>query len=122
MNKMMLVIRTQYRENYGTSTEPYWKNKGGEEYKVTNVSLNQNLGSEVVSSVAPLIVKDNEYQQVDIIGWSWENDDYLSSFEQSQLDYDGRIDFPEKTIPFEDVPYLLMAKERDDKKFLEEIE
>jgi hypothetical protein len=119
---MMLVIRTQYRENYGTATEPYWKNKGGEEFKVTNVSLNQNLGSEIVSSVTPLIVKDSDYQQVDIIGWSWENEDYLSSFEQSQLEYDGKITCLEPIIPFEDVPYLLQIDEMEKVKALQEIE
>ena len=34
---MMIVLRTQYRENYGTPETPYWKNKGGSEYKITNV-------------------------------------------------------------------------------------
>jgi len=28
------------------------------------------------------------------VSWSVEDDDYLTEFEQSQLDYEGRIDFP----------------------------
>jgi hypothetical protein len=99
----MLVIRTQYRENYGTTEQPYWKNKGGQEYKVFNVNLNKNLGSEVVAKVESLIVKNDEYQQEYIIDWSWESDDYLSWFEQSQLEYDGVIQFREPVIEYEDL-------------------
>lgn len=98
---MILVIRTQYCENYGTATEPYWKNKGGTEYKILNVNLNQNLASEVVAKVESLIVKNDDYQQEYIVDWSWEKDDYLSWFEQSQLEYDGKINFAEPTINFE---------------------
>ena len=100
---MMIVIRTQYRENYGTAEQPYWKNKGGSDYKVTNVNLNKNLGSEVVAKVESLIVKNDEYQQEYIIDWSWESDDYLSWFEQSQLEYDGGIQFREPVIDYEDL-------------------
>jgi len=102
-SKMMIVIRTQYRENYGTAEQPYWKNKGGSDYKVTNVNLNKNLGSEVVAKVESLIVKNDEYQQEYIIDWSWESDDYLSWFEQSQLEYDGGIQFREPVIDYEDL-------------------
>jgi len=98
---MILVIRTQYSENYGTATEPYWKNKGGYEYKVFNVNLNQNLGSKIVAEVESLILKNDDYQQEYILDWSWEKDDYLSWFEQSQLEYDGKINFAEPTINFE---------------------
>jgi hypothetical protein len=99
-SKMMIVIRTQYRENYGTAEQPYWKNKGGSNYKVTNVNLNKNLGSEVVAKVESLIVKNDKYQQEYIIDWSWESDDYLSWFEQSQLEYDGKILYKEPTIEY----------------------
>jgi hypothetical protein len=96
---MIIVIRTQYRENYGTAAEPYWKNKGGTEYKVLNVNL-KNLGSEIVAKVESLIVKNDDYQQEYIVDWSWEKDDYLSWFEQSQLEYDGKIVHKEPTIDY----------------------
>jgi hypothetical protein len=119
----MIVIQTQYRENYGTSTEPYWKNKGGEEYKVTNIpSMTAENVTSMVMSVRPLIEKDNEYQQENIIGWSIEPDTYLSSFEQSQLEYDGAINYPEPIIPFEDIPYLLQIAEKEKVQALQEIE
>jgi hypothetical protein len=97
---MMIVLRTQYRENYGTKDQPYWKNKGEKEYKVTNVNLNKNLGSEVIAKVEPIIVKNNDFQEEYIVDWSWENDDYLSWFEQSQLEYDGEITFKEPELKY----------------------
>jgi uncharacterized radical SAM superfamily Fe-S cluster-containing enzyme len=96
----MLVIRTQYRENYGTTEQPYWKNKGGQEYKVFNVNLNKNFGSEVVAKVESLIIKNNDFQEEYIVDWSWESDDYLSWFEQSQLEYDGGIQFREPEFDY----------------------
>lgn len=118
----MLVIRTQYQENYGSPTDPYWKNKGGQEYKVTNVSLSKNLGSEIVTSVEPLIVKNTDYQIETIVNWSWENDDYLSWFEQSQLDFDGKILYNEPIIDFNDIPTLLQIAEMEKVQALQEIE
>ena len=62
---MMLVIRTQYMENYGAhdwdgqgECPQYWKMKGGSEYKITNVPLNIDY-QEVVSMAN--VEKDNEY-------------------------------------------------------------
>jgi hypothetical protein len=97
---MILVIRTQYRENYGTAIDPYWKNKGGSEYKVLNVNPNKDLGTDIVSNVESLIVKDSDYQQEYIVEWSWENDDYLSWFEKSQLEYEGEISYKEPVIEY----------------------
>lgn len=99
----ILVIRTQYLENYGSAEQPYWKNKGGYEYKVTNANVSKNLGSEVVAKVQSLIVEKNDFQEEYIVDWSWENDDYLSWFEQSQLEYDGSIAYPEPTIDYNEL-------------------
>ena len=104
---MMLVIRTQVRENYGahdwngTGTCPqYWKNKGGSEYKITNVPLNIDY-QEVVSMAN--VERSNDYVQEYIVDWSIESDDYLSSFEQSQLKYDGSITMPEPTVEYSEL-------------------
>ena len=90
---MMLVIRTQYMENYGAhdwdgtgECPQYWKMKGGSEYKITDVPLNIDY-QEVVSMAN--VEKDNEYCREYILDWSMEADDYLSWFEKSQLEYDG---------------------------------
>ena len=104
---MMLVIRTQYMENYGAhdwdgtgECPQYWKMKGGSEYKITNVPLNIDY-QEVVSMAN--VEKDNEYCREYILDWSMEADDYLSWFEKSQLEYDGVIACKEPTIEYSEL-------------------
>lgn len=96
----ILVIRTQYLENYGTSENPYWKAKGGSEYKITNVPLNTDY--EKIVSLAN-VEKNDAFQEEYIVNWSIEADDYLSWFEKSQLEYDGSIAYPEPTIEYTDL-------------------
>lgn len=64
---MKLVIRTQYRENYGAhdwdgkgACPQYWKNKGGETY-VLDVSMEQALDSEFYAAVEKCIEFSNDY-------------------------------------------------------------
>ena len=92
---MMLVIRTQFMENYGAhdwdgtgECPQYWKMKGGSEYKITDVPLNIDY-QEVVSMAN--VETDNIGCREYILDWSIESDDYLSWFEKSQLEYDGEI-------------------------------
>ena len=102
---MMLVISTQCYENYGTETDPYWKAKGGSEYKILGVPTDVD-SDEILSIVRrsmPIIEQDNDYFQTTIIGYGLEADDYLSWSEKSQLDYDGDIEFPEPTIEYSDL-------------------
>ena len=101
---MMLVIRTQFMENYGAhdwdgegACPQYWKMKGGSEYKVTNVPLNIDY-QEVVAMAN--VEKNNDYCREYILDWSLEADDYLSWFEKSQLEYDGAIQCKEPTIEY----------------------
>ena len=104
---MMLVIRTQFMENYGAhdwdgtgECPQYWKMKGGSEYKITNVPLNIDY-QEVVSMAN--VEKDNEYCREYILDWSMEADDYLSWFEKSQLEYDGVIACKEPTVEYSEL-------------------
>ncbi len=104
---MMLVIRTQFMENYGAhdwdgtgECPQYWKMKGGSEYKITDVPLNIDY-QEVVSMAN--VEKDNEYCREYILDWSLESDDYLSWFEKSQLEYDGVIACKEPTIEYSEL-------------------
>ena len=99
---MMIVIRTQYRENYGTEDQPYWKFKGGSEYKVTNVPTNAII-HEVVDAVRSEVEYNGPMSEQYILDWSVEDDGYLSEFEQSQLEYDGAILYPEPTINYEEI-------------------
>lgn len=104
---MMLVIRTQYMENYGAhdwdgtgECPQYWKAKGGSEYKITGVPLNIDY-AEVVSAAD--VEKNNDYCREYILDWSLESDDYLSWFEKSQLEYDGEIACREPEIEYEEL-------------------
>lgn len=109
----MLVIRTQYRENYGAhdwngegECPQYWKSKGGSEYKVLGVPLNCDF--EEIVSLAD-VEKSNDYCQEYIIDWSVESDDYLSWFEKSQLELDGEITIKEPEIDYSDLVERSMA-------------
>ncbi len=104
---MMLVIRTQFMENYGAhdwdgegACPQYWKAKGGSEYKVTNVPLNIDY-QEVVAMAN--VEKNNDYCREYILDWSIEGDDYLSWFEKSQLEYDGVVACKEPTLDYNEL-------------------
>ena len=102
---MMLVISTQCYENYGTETDPYWKAKGGSEYKILGVPTDVD-SDEILSIVRrsmPIIEQDNAFLQTTIIGYGLEADDWLSDFERSQLEYEGSIQFAEPTIEYSDL-------------------
>jgi hypothetical protein len=43
---------------------------------------------------------DNDMFREQIIGWDIVADDYLTEFEQSQLDYEGSIRFPAKELSY----------------------
>jgi hypothetical protein len=104
----MLVIRTQVYENYawnedgtiGTGADAYWKAKGGSEYKILNVPINGDL-EEIVSMAG--VEQDNDFFRESIIDWSIEADDYMSWFEQSQLEYDGEVLYKEPTIEYNEL-------------------
>lgn len=93
----ILVIQTQYLENYGTEAAPHWKAKGGTSYKVTNVPLNVDFNDVVEASG---VAYSNSFSEEYVITWHVESDDWMSPFEQSQLKFDGAITFPEPTIDY----------------------
>jgi len=104
---MMLVIRTQLMENYGAhdwdgegECPQYWKMKGGSEFKIANVPL--NIDHAVVVEMAG-VEESNDHYRVSIIDWSIESNDYLSWFEQSQLDYEGFIQCKEPRIEYSEL-------------------
>ena len=107
---MMLVVSTQYSENYGTEDQPYWKNKGGSEYKVLNVPNNLTI-EQMVEQVRDQVEYSSPKSEEFIVGYSLQPDDWLSGFEQSQLEYDGEINHPEPTIEWNDIPFLKQIDE-----------
>ena len=88
-----LLITTQVYENYGDADKPYWKAKGGSDYAVKKFKQ-LNKVTEVVMALRGQIEQDNEFFQESIIGWEVVADDYLTEFERSQLEYEGKITYP----------------------------
>lgn len=99
-----LLITTQVYENYGAhdwdgegACPQYWKAKGGNDYVVKKFR-NINKATETVMALRGQIESDNEYFREHIIGWEIVADDYLTEFEQSQLDYEGKITYGPKEL------------------------
>ena len=99
-----LLIQTQVYENYGAhdwdgagECPQYWKAKGGSDYVVKKFKK-FNAVTETVMALRGQIETDNEYFREQIINFEVVADDYLTEFEQSQLDYEGRITYPAKEI------------------------
>lgn len=103
---MMLVIATQDYENYAAHTgfdgTFHWKAKGGSMYKVTGIPADADP-AEIVEMVRSDIERNDEYFQTSIIGYGVQSDDYLSDFEQSQLEYEGSITYPEPVIEYSEL-------------------
>jgi hypothetical protein len=101
---MKLLITTQNYENYGAhdwdgvgECPQYWKAKGGSDYVVKNFT-NFNNTTEVVMALRGQIEEDSEYFRSSIIGWEVVADDFLTEFEQDQLNYEGKIRFAAKEL------------------------
>ena len=98
-----LLITTQVYENYGAhdwdgvgQCPQYWKAKGGNDYVVKRINVNKV--TETVMALRGQIEQDNDGFRETIIGWEVVANDYLTEFEQSQLDYEGSIRYPAKEL------------------------
>ena len=98
-----LLITTQVYENYGAhdwdgvgQCPQYWKAKGGNDYVVKRINVNSV--TETVMALRGQIEQDNEAFRETIIGWEVVANDYLTEFEQSQLDYEGSIRYPAREL------------------------
>ncbi len=102
---MKLLLTTQVYENYawledgsiGTGADAYWKPKGGSEYVVKNFKDAARL-TETVMALRPQVETDNEYFREQLIDWMVVPDDYLTEFEQNQLEFDRKITYPAKEL------------------------
>jgi len=109
-----IVINTQIEENYGAhdwdgegECPQYWKFKGGHEYKISvdwdkDYEWADVYAGRIIDEVVPTIGENNEYFKEYVIGWTIEDDNYLSWFEKSQLEYDGEIRYPEPVIEYKE--------------------
>ena len=100
-----LLIQTQIQENYGAhdwdgqgQCPQYWKFKGGNDYVVKNVDPLKVAPGLLVDSVRGKIETDNEYVREHIVDWEIVADDYLTDFERSQLEYEGKITYPAEEL------------------------
>jgi len=110
---MMLVIRTQFMENYGAhdwdgkgECPQYWKFKGGSEYKLTGVDSTSDIQDYI--NLAD-VEYSNEYAREYILSATFEADNYLSDYEKSQLEYEGRIIYAEPTLTWEEMEAQVMS-------------
>jgi hypothetical protein len=99
-----LLITTQVYENYGAhdwdgvgECPQYWKPKGGSDYVVKKFKDFSKV-TETVMALRGQIECDNQGFRETIINFEVVADDYLTEFEQSQLDYEGSIRFPAKEL------------------------
>jgi hypothetical protein len=100
-----LLISTQYQENYGAhdwdgtgECPEYWKFKGGSDYVVKKFKGSHADATMAIMALRSQIECDNDHFRESIIDWRIVADDYLTEFEQSQLDYEGSIRFPAKEL------------------------
>lgn len=108
---MKLHIQTQVQENYGAhdwdgtgECPQYWKFKGGNDYFLMLDGFNPD--HEFADKKLRMIV-DGVREQCEcntvgfreyIIGYDIVEDDYMTEYERSQLEYDGEIMYPARVL------------------------
>ena len=100
-----LLITTQVYENYGAhdwngknECPQYWKAKGGSDYVVKKFKGSHADATLAVMALRTQIECDNDHFRETVIDFRLVKDDYLTEFEQSQLDYEGKIRYGSKEI------------------------
>lgn len=100
---MQLVIQTQVYENYGSAAEPFWKAKGGNTIHITDVPRFVDYQAVVDHAGSIGIECDNAMCREYIIGWSTEEDDFMSESEKNQLEYEGEIKYRDARIEYSEL-------------------
>ena len=103
---MKLMLITQYRENYGAHTwdgkgecPQYWKSKGGMEYFIPlGGRINPAHVHTMAKTAADKLYRSNDYVEEYVVDWFVVEDNYLTPFEQDQLDYEGVIRYSPKEV------------------------
>lgn len=112
-----LVIQTQYMENYDVdevSEEGYWKFKGGHDYIIDNVDVN-NVQS-VANEIIPLIEYDNSMSREFVLEWTVESDDWVPLYEKQQKKwYDGRMYYEPRLFKNEDGHWIKIRKYEEER-------
>ena len=108
---MVIEIQTQVRENYGAHAwdgkgecPQYWKNKGGDNYLITDVPYGADVESLVDRALRHLdLPRSDDYYQEYVIGTETHPDDYVPWSEQEEISYYGRIIHPARRISFDEL-------------------
>ena len=99
-------------ENYDVdevSEEGYWKFKGGHDYIIDNVDVN-NVQS-VANEIIPLIEYDNSMSREFVLEWTVESDDWVPLYEKQQKKwYDGRMYYEPRLFKNEDGHWIKIRK------------
>lgn len=104
---MKAIFTTQVFENYawredgsiGTGDDAYFKPKGGDEYVVKNVDKSQML--RILKEVKAQVEVSNDYFKETVVDFMLVEDDYLTEYERSQLEWDGCIVYSPKELEME---------------------
>jgi len=111
---MKLYIQCQYMENYGAhdwdgegECPQYWKFKGGQDFFLGLEGFNpehefaEKRLQMIVDGIRHKVEWDDLGSRQYIVGYTIVEDDFLTEYERSQLEYDGEILFPTKTLEAE---------------------
>ena len=104
-------------ENYDVdevSEEGYWKFKGGHDYIIDNVDVN-NVQS-VANEIIPLIEYDNSMSREFVLEWTVESDDWVPLYEKQQKKwYDGRMYYEPRLFKNEDGHWIKIRKYEEER-------
>ena len=108
---MKLHITCQYMENYGAhdwdgkgECPQHWKFKGGEDYfyPLGDAGRSDEALAELVNHFRKDVEWDDVGSRQYIVGYGIVEDDFMTEFERSQLEFDGRIAYPAKVLELVD--------------------
>lgn len=88
---MMIVVNTQYLENYSSDPAiPYWKAKGGFSYVIVNVPSNIESYLSIINSIE----HSNDVSVEFATDWFVESDDAISQYESDHeiIDYNDLME------------------------------
>ncbi len=109
---MKLHIQCQYMENYGAhdwdgegECPQYWKFKGGEDYffMLGDAGRSDEALAELVEHFRPSIEWNDIGSRQYIVGYAVVEDNFMTEFERSQLEYDGSITYPATRLTLKEV-------------------
>jgi hypothetical protein len=108
---MQIIITTQYRENYGAhdwngegECPQYWKNKGGDQYVLTDVKVTDNFEELVKAAMRQHKLSfSSNYSEQFVLDWEITEDGALTADEKWEVGYYGKVELPAKRFSANDL-------------------